>query len=1089
MDNREGRKFCAQCGTPLRATCPACGTTNEPGERFCGECGSALAAPASSSPEAVPASGERKHITVLFADVAGSMDLQEDLDPEAWASIMGRFVAILAEGVRKYGGTVDKFTGDGIMALFGAPVAQEDHARRACHAAWHLTKAIAGYAAKLQESQAVDLHVRLGLNSGEVVVGRVGDDVTLDPTALGHTVGLAQRMEAQAEPGKAYLTERTARLVEGWFQLEDLGPTLVKGARGPLRVYALEGPSPSPPILHGGSALGPTPLAGRDGELAILENALAMAMEGHAQVVGVVGEAGVGKSRLCEEFARAAADRGITVRRAAGVSHGKGVPLLPILAYLRDYFGVTATDSAEQAREKIAGRLLDLDPALDETLPLVFDFLEVPDPDHPAPRLGPEVRMRRVFETIRRVTQRRSEREVLLLLFEDLHWFDPQSETFLGRLIESFSGSRTLVVTNFRPEFSAPWMGHSSYRGLSLAPLRDAAVGELLGGLLGVDLSLAPLVGFVLERTSGNPFFVEEVIRALVEDGTLAGGPGDYRLTRPLHELKVPPSVQAVLAARIDRLPADHKAVLQTAAVIGRSFAEPVLAHVIGEQKLGEALRALCASELLQEAGGVGEYRFWHPLTQEVAYGSLLAERRQGLHAAVAEALIDHQPERLDEQAAVICWHWERAAQHLEAARWSLRAGNWAIRTDLAEAVRRWQAVTEFLDPVEETPESLQLGIQARMRLLRYGARRGMAVGEVQQFEAEGRVLAERLGDPRLAAMMALSSGTARQLAGELTAGRTLYREAVCLADETDVPDLKAGIRSAAAGAFPFSGPLGEGLALTSEVLELCGDDPDRGSALMGYGPLGLALALRGHLLCRMGRLAEAVANVERAIANARSRSEPEALATALVAIPWLRWLSGEPEDTVAVATEVLRLGEETGNKMVIVFGLEAMAIGQMTASRPDEVIAACARALTEGRATRAGLQIEGELLALLARARFGTGDLSGAADAAGEAVQVAHRQGAQVVECFALLTRAQVQREAGGDSNAVLADLDAARALVRETGALTYEPFLREELARLRGDEGELREALRLYGEIGATGHTRRLEAELGERASWQGA
>ncbi|MGH9041670.1 MAG: AAA family ATPase, partial [Acidimicrobiia bacterium] len=657
--NREGRKFCAQCGAPLApSSCPACGASNEPGERFCGECG-ALLSPAAAPIPSPPAparhepEGERKQLTVLFADVQGSMDLQEDLDPEAWARIMGRFVEILADGVRRFGGTVDKFTGDGIMALFGAPVAQEDHARRACHAALHLTQAIAAYGEEPRRSQGVDLHVRLGLNSGEVVVGRVGDDVTLDPTALGHAVGLAQRMEAMAEPGRAYLTEHTARLVEGWFRLTDLGPTAVKGAHEALGVFVLEGPSSR------SRTEGTSRLVGRAKELALLEDALAAATEGRAQVVGVVGEAGVGKSRLCDEFARSCAARGITVRRATGASHGQEVPLLPVLALLRDYFSISVTDTPAEARERLSGRLLDLDPGLAGDLPLLFDFLEVPDPEHPAPQLAAEVRMRRVFDLLRRLTDRRSERETLVLLVEDVHWFDPQSATFLERLIESYPGTRTLVVANFRPEFSAAWMRHSYYRQVSLAPLGDDAVGELLSGLLGVDLSLAPLLGFVAERTGGNPFFVEEVVRALIEDGTLAGGAGARRLTRPLDQVKVPPSVQAVLAARIDRLPAEHKELLQTAAVIGRSFPQTVLAAVAArsDDDVEDGLRALCAAELLQETQRhpLVEYRFWHPLTQEVAYGTLLAGRRARLHAAAAEALAAHaQEDRPDEQAAII---------------------------------------------------------------------------------------------------------------------------------------------------------------------------------------------------------------------------------------------------------------------------------------------------------------------------------------------------------------------------------------------------------------------------------------------------
>jgi class 3 adenylate cyclase len=462
-------------------------------------------ATSASPPLSVPTrepEGERKQLTVLFADVQGSLELQEDLDVEAWARIVDRFVIILADGVRRFGGTVDKFTGDGIMALFGAPLAQEDHARRACHAAWHMARAIRTYAEELRRSEGVDLHVRVGLNSGEVVVGRVGEDLRIDPTALGHTVGLAQRMEALAVPGSAYLTQHTARLVEGWFRLRDLGPMTVKGAREPLGVYVLEGPAP--PRSKGGRAT--SRLVGRASEMARLEEALTRAAEGHAQVVGVVGEAGVGKSRLCDEFARSVLARGITVRRAAGVSHGRRVPLLPVLALLRDYFGITDADSPSQARERIRDLLVGLGPDLSDDLPLLFDFVEVPDPQRPA-QLGAEARIRRVFEVLRRVTARRSERELLVLVIEDLHWFDPQSEAFLERLIESYPGSRTLVVTNFRPDFSAAWMRHSYYQQISLAPLSPDAVADMLRDLLGGDASSAPLPAYLVERTGGNPFF------------------------------------------------------------------------------------------------------------------------------------------------------------------------------------------------------------------------------------------------------------------------------------------------------------------------------------------------------------------------------------------------------------------------------------------------------------------------------------------------------------------------------------------------------------------------------------------------------
>ena len=1090
QEHAPAAKFCSECGAALPRLCTNCGAPVGAG-RFCSECGVTLSAtPATSMAGAastVPATarepeGERKQLTVLFADVQGSMELQEELDVEAWARIVDRFVGILVDEVHRFGGTVDKFTGDGIMALFGALEAQEDHARRACHAAWQMGRAIRVYAEELHRSEGVDLRVRVGLNSGEAMLAPLGGALRIDATvAHGHTVGLAQRMEAMAVPGCAYLTEHTARLVEGWFRLQDLGPKTVKGAREPIRVFALEGPAP--PRSASGARV-TSRLVGRASEIARLEEALNRAAEGRAQVVGVVGEPGVGKSRLCDEFARSVLAREITLRRAAGVSHGREVPLLPILAFLRDYFGITEADNSGQARERISDRLLALDPGFIDDLPLFFDFLEVPDPERPAVRMAAESRMRRLFEAIRRVTARRSEREVLVLVFEDLHWFDTQSAAFLERLIENFPGSRTLVVANFRPEFSAAWMRHSYYQQLSLTPLSAQAVGEMLRDLLGNDASLLPLPAYLVERTGGNPFFVEEVVRALVEDGTLGGQPGGYRLTRPLEKAHLPPSVQSVLAARIDRLAAENKPVLQSAAVIGRTFGEAVLARVMDRpaEELADSLSALCAAELLQEVQNypVAEYRFWHPLTQEVAYGMLLAGRRTGLHAAVAEALIEHDTDHLDEAAAVVAWHWERAGRRLEAARWNMRAADFALRSDLGAALRRWRATVDHLDNIEDSAESLTLSVRARTRLIRYGARTGMDRQEVESLATSGRELAARAGDPSLAAAMELASGGPRFWAGEVQAFLVRCLEAVEHAEETDDLDLKAGATFFTSIASTHVGPLADGLAWCDRVLEISAGSPDRGLAIMGYTVPAFALVVRAGLLLRMGRLGEAARESERAQTVLNTMAEPEPLCWALAVPSLLTYLSGEGGDTSVSAQKVVDLAQETGNAGSLVVGLQALAIARLVAGQPEEAAAACERALAVGREKRTGLHLEASIVAHLAQARLTCGDPAAAAAAADEAVEIARRQGARVDECLALLTRAHVGRVAGGGADTVVADLNMALTLASEVGALTYEPFIHEELGRLRGDETELRQAVRLYEAIGATGHARRLATEL---------
>jgi adenylate cyclase len=1081
-ESEASAKFCSECGNRFILSCPTCGVAVKEGAKFCSECGASLQPSPLPAPAAAALGGEKKHITVLFADVAGSMDLQERLDAEVWAQIMGRFVSILAEGVRKYGGTVDKFTGDGIMALFGAPVAQEDHARRACHAAWHLTKTIGELSAELGEEHGVELQVRLGLNSGEVVVGRVGEDVTLDPTALGHTVGLAQRMEAMAEPGKAYLSEYSARLVERWFRLEDFGARTVKGATEPIRVYGL-GPPVSLPLRR---TVGTAPLVGRERELAALDDALAMAMEGQAQVVGVVGEAGVGKSRLCEEFAESCRARGITVRRAAGVSHGREIPLLPILALHREYFGISDVDEPATARRKVSERLLALDPGLEEMLPLMFDFLEVPDPDRPVPRMAPEVRMGRIFGVVRRIASRRSGRETLVLIFEDLHWFDPQSQAFLERLIETYPGSRTLVITNFRPEFSAAWMRHSYYRQLPLASLREAAVSELLGGLLGIDLSLAPLVPFVQERTGGNPFFVEEVVRALIEDGTLAGGPGTHRLTRPLHEIRVPPSVQAVLAARIDRLRPEDKVVLQSAAVIGRTFDRLVLASVTesDSEVLERSLSALCAAELLQATGNESkaEYRFWHPLTQDVAYQSMLADRRRRLHAAVGTALAADSSRR-DELAAVVAAHFEAAGEDLEAARWTARAAIRAWDQDHAEAVRRWRQTIAFLDRVDSSEEAIRLGVRARVRLIHLGSRRAIPAEEVDILYADGRRLAAQLDDSAPLGLLTGVYATIQLGRGQLSAGLSSLLEGMALAGRGT--DAWASLSVGPPFIRVYTGPLGEAGTLVDEAIDALQGDPTVGRADMGYSPLLFNGATRCEVLALTGRLGEATSEAERLIVAAETDSSGEVLVCIRSLLPRLAFYAGSDDAALGEASKAVERAEELGSATVWVRAMHALGVANLLARQHHQAITIFTRTLDDARRRNVSRWEEASFLTYLALTYMEQGNHGEAARLADEAVTVSHRQGAQVVESFALLGRAHVRRRtAQSDDRDVREDLHAALELIQQTGAVTYEPFIHEELGRLHDDDKELGEALRLYRQVGATGHARRLEAELSARS-----
>jgi predicted ATPase len=459
------------------------------------------------------------------------------------------------------------------------------------------------------------------------------------------------------------VSQATAQLASGYVDLRDLGTASVKGVSQPIHVFELAGPGEHLTRLDVARSRGLTRFVGRDADLQTLEAALEQAQIGNGQVVGVVAEAGTGKSRLCFEFVERCRARGISVNEGHCPAHGKSVAYLPVLEMLRDIFDIGDHDTDHEARRKIAGELLLLDDHFQELLPLLFDFLGVPDPERPAPQLSPEARQRQLSAFLRHLTQARSQREPRVLLIDDAHWIDSGSDAFLAQAVEAASGTRTLWLINFRPEYHADWMSRSTYRQLPLLPLGRESTEELLVDLLGRDASLAGLPERIHERTGGNPFFIEEVVMSLVENGRLEGPRGAYRLVTPVEALEIPGAVQGVLAARIDRLPERDKQLLQTASVIGKEFPERILRRVaeLPQSELAPSLAALVLGEFLVEKVlyPEPEYAFKHPLTHEVAYESQLRDRRARIHAAVARAHEEMDGERLDERAALLAHHWD----------------------------------------------------------------------------------------------------------------------------------------------------------------------------------------------------------------------------------------------------------------------------------------------------------------------------------------------------------------------------------------------------------------------------------------------
>jgi adenylate cyclase len=1039
-------------------------------------------------------------VTVLFADVKGSLELAEQVDPEEWHRILDRFFQILADGVHRFEGTVNQYTGDGIMALFGAPIAHEDHAQRACWAALHLRDALRGYAREVKREHGLTLLTRVGIHSGEVVVGKIGDDLRMDYTAQGHTVGLAARMEQLASPDTVYLSAAAARLVEGYFELEDLGAFPVKGVSDPVGVFELAGPGPHLTRFDVSRARGLTRFVGRDADTQALEAALGQARAGNGQVVGVVAEAGAGKSRLCFEFAQRCRARGIEATEGRGVAHGKNVPLLPILQAFRQFYGIGERDDERSVREKIAGRMVLLDEGFREALPLLFEFFGAPDPERPAPRMDPEARQRRLFAILRRVTQLSpGEAGVGVVLIEDLHWIDPASEAFLAEWVGATSGTRNLLLVNFRPEYHADWMQKSYYRQLPLAPLGPEATRELLGDLLGGDPSLSGLADEIHEWTRGNPLFSEEVVQSLIEAGNLEGTRGAYRLVTPVDDLAIPASVHSVLAARIDRLPEREKRVLQTAAVIGKEFSEPVLAEVaeLPDADLAAALAALEGAEFIYEEAlyPVAEYAFKHPLTQEVALESQLQSRRRSIHAAVARALEEAYPQQLDEQAAVIAHHLEQAEEELEAARWHRRAAEWIGRSDVAQAIRHWQRVLALTAELPESEERSGLRLGACTTVLNQGGwRLGLSGEEIEALFVEGRALTGSAGnnDARLNLIGGYAGWVG--LTGDVRRWNALAREADALVDESTSPAVHGNTLLGHVYSSFLLGRIDEALRLAGEMAGVLDGDLQLGLDLVGHSLLAWSWHIRAYCSAHRGRLDDARACQREAERLARTGDVGETLV-------WMRQnpaligsMAGERDERALeelrrAAFEALELAEQIGSWFSRVHGHLYVGLAQALHGEWDDAVRACETALQISNEHQTGLEIETLILYQLAAARLGAGDLQASQASAEQGIRLARERGQLHFEALNHLARARVLRRArGADArDEIEQTLDRALALVEETNGRSIEPQLLEERARLAdllGDaaacERGLRDAQRLYAEIGAGGHAERLAEEL---------
>jgi class 3 adenylate cyclase/tetratricopeptide (TPR) repeat protein len=698
--------------------------------------------------------GERKQVTVLFADIKGSTELIEGLDPEEARRLLDPALHLMMEAVHRYEGTVNQVLGDGIMALFGAPVAHEDHAVRACYAALAMQVAMRRYTEEVRQSHGLEMQIRVGLNSGEVVVRAIGNDLHMDYSAVGQTTHLAARMEQLATAGSIRLTAATLRLAEGLVQVNALGRFPVKGLADPVEVFDLVGASAIRRRLQASAMRGLTRFVGRQTELAVLHQALERAGAGHGQVAAIVGEPGVGKSRLVYEFVHSHHMQGWLALESASVSYGKATPYFPVIDLLKRYGHIEDHDDTRTIRAKLTGQVLTLDEALQDTIPALLALLDALPEDHPFLKLDPPQRRQRTLDGLKRMLLRESQVQPLLLVFEDLHWIDTETQALLNSLVESLPTAQLLLLVNYRPEYQHSWGSKTYYTQLRLDPLPPVSANEFLQALLGNDPSLAPLKQPLIARTEGNPFFLEESVRTLVETGVLCGDRGAYRLAQALPTVQVPATVQAVLAARIDRLPPEEKQLLQSAAVIGTEVPLALLQSIaeVPEEPLRLGLTHLQAAEFLYETRLFPEieYTFKHALTQQVAYETLLQERRRALHARIVESLEGFAGERVAEQIERLAHHALRGEVWAKAVVYGRQAGEKALaRSAYREAVGYFEQALSDLAHLPEQRDTIEQAIDIRLALRTALFPAGGDLGRILAALREAEALAVALDDPR----------------------------------------------------------------------------------------------------------------------------------------------------------------------------------------------------------------------------------------------------------------------------------------------------------------------------------------------------